>query len=130
MEGGAANQGGALADLGAPALRAFFGLAKVWKLTEQEQMKLLGLTSRATLARWRSGQHSKVGRDTVQRISYLLGIFEAISNLLPDSRRADAWMRAPNQAPLFEGRSALEKMTSGDLGDLRAVRRYLDVERG
>lgn len=119
-----------VADLGGPALRAFFNLAKVWGLSEQEQMKLLGLNSRSTLHAWKGGRVSKVSRDTLERISYLLGIFKAINILLPDTKRADEWMRLPNKAPLFGGRSALDRMTTGNIGDLYVVRQYLDAQRG
>lgn len=129
MEGRAANKARDPAELGPPALRAFFRLAEVGALTEREQVKLLGLSSSSDLQRWRSGQDCEVDYDTLERISCLLGIFQAISTLLPEPDRVDAWMRAPNQAPTFDGRSALEKMTSGSLGDLHAVRRYLDAER-
>ncbi|WP_341632132.1 MbcA/ParS/Xre antitoxin family protein [Sphingomonas agri] len=119
-----------VADLGGPALRTFFKLAKAWGLSEKEQMKLLGLNSRSTLHAWRAGRVSKVSRDTLERISYLLGIFKAINILLPDTKRADEWMRLPNRAPLFGGRSALDRMTTGNIGDLYVVRQYLDAQRG
>ena len=119
--------GGGTAHLGPPALRAFFGLAKVWGLTDGEQVKLLGV-SRSTLSGWKASQASVVNRDTLERISYLLGIFQAINILLPDQDRADAWIRAPNAAPLFGGRSALERMTAGNVGDLFVVRRYLEAQ--
>lgn len=119
-----------LADLGGAALRTFFNLAKTWQLSEQEQMKLLGLSSRSTLQAWKGGRVSKVSRDTLERISYLLGIFKAINILLPDTKRADEWMRLPNRAPLFGGRSALDRMTTGNIGDLYVVRQYLDAQRG
>ena len=118
------------ANLGGPALRTFFNIAKAWRLSEQEQMKLLGLTSRSTLHSWKAKRVSKVSRDTLERVSYLLGIFKAINILLPDPKRADAWMRAPNNAPLFGARSALDRMTSGNVGDLYVVRQYLDAQRG
>lgn len=35
-------------DLGGPVMRTFFNLVREWSLTEQEQMDLLGLTSRST----------------------------------------------------------------------------------
>ena len=119
-----------VAELGGPALRTFFNLAKTWELSEQEQMKLLGLNSRSTLHAWKSGRVSKVSRDTLERISYLLGIFKAINILLPDMKRADEWVRLPNRAPLFGGRSALDRMTTGNIGDLYVVRQYLDAQRG
>lgn len=119
-----------IADLGGAALRTFFNLAKTWELSEQEQMKLLGLNSRSTLYAWKAGRVSKVSRDTLERISYLLGIFKAINILLPDTKRADEWIRLPNKAPLFGGRSALDRMTTGNIGDLYVVRQYLDAQRG
>ena len=119
-----------LAELGNPALRTFFNLAKTWKLSELEQMRLLGLSSRSTLQAWKGGRVTKVSRDTLERISYLLGIFKAINILLPDTRRADEWMRLPNTAPLFGGRSALDRMITGNIGDLYVVRQYLDAQRG
>ena len=124
------NRGTSVADLGGPALRTFFNLAKTWGLSEQEQMKLLGLSSRSTLHAWKGGRVSKVSRDTLERISYLLGIFKAINVLLPDTTRADEWVRLPNKAPLFGGRSALDRMTTGNIGDLYVVRQYLDAQRG
>jgi hypothetical protein len=115
-------------DLGSPAFRAFSGLVGAWKLSEAEQMKLLGLTSRSTLYRWKSGRVSKPRRDTLERVSYLLGIFRAINILLPNEERADAWMRAPNRVPLFGGESALDRMTGGNVGDLYVFRRYLEAQ--
>src|SRR3546814_18250357 len=86
-------------------------------------MKLLGLESRSTLHSWKSGRVAKISADTIERISYMLGIFKAINILLPDNARADAWMRTPNDAPLFGGKSALDRMTSDNVGDLFVVRR-------
>lgn len=115
-------------DLQLPALRAFVGVAAAWSLDEREQMQLLGLPSRSTLQSWKAGRVSRVRADTIERISYILGIFKAINTLLPDERRADAWLRAPNKAPLFGGRSALDRMTAGRVGDLYVVRQYLGGE--
>jgi hypothetical protein len=39
-------------------------------------------------------------------------------------------LRRPNSAAPFGGRSALERMLSGNVADLYEVRRYLDAERG
>lgn len=116
-------------DLGGPALRTFFNLAREWSLTEQEEMKLLGLTSRPSFQNWEAGGVSEVSRDTLERISYLLGIYKATNILLPDGHRANAWMRTPNKAPLFGGQSALSRMTSGNLSDLVLIRQYLDAQR-
>lgn len=122
------NDNASTRDLGGAALRTFFSLAKAWKLSEEEQMKLLGLANRSTLQAWKVGRVARIGRDTNERLSYLLGIFKAINILLPDPARADAWMRTPNSAPLFGGRSALDRMLSGNVSDLYVVRQYLDSQ--
>jgi Protein of unknown function (DUF2384) len=111
-------------------LRAFFNIAHAWSLTEKQQMALLGLNARSTLHSWKSGKVGRLTRDTLERISYVFGIFKGIGILLPDPKRADAWLHAPNAAPLFAGRSALDRMTSGNVADLYIVRQYIDAQRG
>lgn len=118
------------ADTGAVALRAFFNIAKAWGLDEKEQMSLLGLTSRSTLQSWKAGKVSRLDRDKLERISYILGIYKALHILLPVRQIADEWVRQPNTAPIFGGRSALDRMTAGNVADLQIVRQYLDAERG
>ena len=115
-------------DLYGPALRSFFEIARTWRLTEKEQMQLLGLSSRGVLRSYKCGDLSGIGQDAVERTSYLLGIFKAINILLPEPSRADAWIRRSNHDPLFGGRSALERMMTGGIEDLRVVRRYLDAQ--
>jgi len=115
---------------GAIALRAFARIAELWHLTIAEQLKLLGLSSRSTYFKWRKDPHARIPRDTLERISYLLGIYKALQVLLPDTRSADEWVRRPNLAVPFGGRSALERMLSGNVSDLYEVRQYLDAQRG
>jgi hypothetical protein len=111
-------------------LRTFFRIAEAWKLSPRESMTLLGLRSRSTYHLWKDGRAGALSRDTLERISYILGIWKALQILLPTNEAADAWIRRPNAAPLFGGRSALERMTSGNVADLYEVRRYLDAQRG
>ena len=115
-------------QLSSAGLRAFWKIAKLWQLTDQEQIKLLGISSNSTLRRWRSGQVQHVGRDTLERISYVLGIYKAIHTLLPSQERANAWMRRPNKAPFLNGSSALDRLAAGNVSDLYIVRQYLDSE--
>ena len=117
-------------DLGGPALRSFFRLAEHWKLRIAEQRRLLGDPAESTFFKWKRDQHGNPGRDVVERISYLLGIWKSLQILFPDPAQADAWLRKPNQAPLFGGHSALDRMLSGNVGDLYVVRQYLDAQRG
>jgi hypothetical protein len=117
-------------ELAGPAARAFFGLSRAWSLSVDEQVKLLGLSKTSTLAGWAEGQVADADPEVIERISYLLGIFKAINTLLPDPQRADAWIRASNDAVVFGGRSALERMMTGQIEDLQVVRQYLDAQVG
>ena len=117
-------------ELGGPALRTFFQLAEHWNLRITEQRKLLGDPPESTFYKWKREQGGAPGRDVIERISYLLGIWKALQILFPDPAQADAWLRKPNQAPLFGGQSALERMLSGNVADLYVVRQYLDAQRG
>ena len=118
-------------ELSGPALRTFFNIAKAWKLGREEQMRLLGLEASSTYYKWKKApERARLGRATLERLSYIFGIYKALQILLPDPAAADAWIRKPNWAPLFAGRSALERMLSGNVADLYVVREYLDAQRG
>jgi len=117
-------------SLGGPGLRAFMNIAEAWGLTVAEQLKLLGIASRSTFFKWRRERNPRLPRDTLERLSYLLGIYKSLQILLPDPQLADQWVRKPNTAPTFGGRSALDRMLSGQVADLYVVRQYLDTERG
>ena len=113
-----------------PALRTLFRIADTWKLSSKEQMKLLGNPPRSTFYKWRQGEHVVLPHDVLERISYLFGIYSALQVLLPKPEAADTWIKKPNDAPLFGGRSALDRMLSGQVADLFVVRQYLDSQRG
>ncbi len=119
-----------LDDLAGPALRAFFRIAAAWGLKNSEARRLLGDPPESTFYKWKKRQDGAPGRDVIERISYLLGIFKALELLFPEPTRADAWIRRPNDAGPFAGRSALERMLSGNVADLYVVRSYLDAQRG
>jgi hypothetical protein len=117
--------------MSAAGLRAFFSIAQAWGLSTDEQMVLLGTPGRSTFFKWKSApQAADLKRDTLERVSYILGIFKALQVLLPDPAASDGWVKKPNTAPLFGGKSALDRMLGGNIGDLLAVRQYLDARRG
>jgi hypothetical protein len=119
-----------VATAGGAGLRAFAKIAELWHLSVAEQLALLGITSRSTYFKWRKEPQPRLPRDTLERLSYLLGIYKALQLLLPEAGAADDWIRRPNDAPLFGGKSALERMLSGNVADLYIVRQYLDAQRG
>jgi hypothetical protein len=118
-------------DMAAAGLRAFFNIARDWGLNTDAQMVLLGAPGRSTFFKWKAApERADLKRDTLERLSYVLGIYKALQILLPDAVAADAWVNKPNNAALFGGRSALERMLAGNVADLLAVRQYLDAQRG
>lgn len=119
-----------VSSLGGAGLRAFMNIAEAWGLTVAEQLKLLGIASRSTFFKWRRERDPRLPGDTLERLSYLLGIYKSLQILLPDPQIADQWVRKPNNAPAFGGRSALDRMLSGQVADLYVVRQYLDAQRG
>jgi hypothetical protein len=116
--------------MSAPALRTFFNIADVWRLSNQEQRALLGWPPESTFFKYKSGQPGTLSYDTLIRISLVLGIYKALGILYPEPELAHRWIRLPNSNPLFGGRPAIELMTGGDVDGLYQVRRLLDARRG
>lgn len=116
--------------LSGPALRTFFKIAELWNLSVDEQMTLLGVTARSTFFKWKKDPNTALPKDTLERISYILGVYKALQILLPNEKAADEWVKRPNEAPIFAGQSALDRMLSGQVADLFVVRQYLDAQRG
>lgn len=129
---GSRNAGApSIEDMTAAGLRAFVRIAAAWGLSVEEQLRLLGDPPRSTFFAWRKApEKAKLTRDTLERLSNILGIYQSLQILLPQPQAADAWVRQPNTAPPFGGRPALERMLAGNVSDLNAVRRYLDSVRG
>jgi hypothetical protein len=117
------------AEMGAAGLRAFARIAQAWDLSTEEQRRLLGEPPRSTFFAWRKAPaQAALSRDTLERLSLILGIYKSLQILLPDAMAADAWVKKPNAA--FGGSSALALMLGGNVGDLLRVRRWLDAARG
>ncbi len=114
--------------LSRPALETFFRITDLWKLSAADRQKLLGVPS-STYFKYRANPgQARLQRDTLERISYIIGIYKSINILLPRAESANSWVRRTNA--VFHGRSALEVMLGGNVGDLYSVRHYLDGERG
>ncbi len=120
-----------LAEMSAAGLRAWGRIAEAWGLSVDEQLTLLGQPPRSTYFAWRKHpEKASLPRDTLERLSNLLGIYKSLQILLPDPAAPDAWVRQPNAAAPFGGGSALQRMLAGNVSDLNLVRRYLDGVRG
>jgi hypothetical protein len=120
------NEGPQAIDHGA-AKRAFFRIMEAWQVDDAQARVLLGKPGRSTFYNYKRGEGGLLSADTLERISYLLGIYKALQLLFPQPSQADAWMRKPNAA--FGGRSALDHALGGKVIDLASVRGYLDAVR-
>lgn len=103
-------------------LRTFARIAARWKLSAADAMALLGVESRSTyyelLKRARGSREVKgLSKDQLDRLSYVLGIYEAIMVLFPHSEESrDGWVSRVNTAAMFGGRSPLETMRASMIG--------------
>jgi hypothetical protein len=103
-------------------LRTFARIAGRWKLPATDAMALLGVESRSTyyelLKRARGSREVKgLSRDQLDRLSYVLGIYQAIRVLFPHSEETrDGWVSRANAAPMFGGRPPLEIMRANMIG--------------
>lgn len=114
-----------------PALRTFFNICTAWGLNNLQMMTLLGLENESTFYNWKKNPSSAIiSNDTLERLSYIFGIYKALQILLPNPVIADKWVNSANKNPLFNGEPPIQRMLSGMVADLYVVRKYLDAERG
>lgn len=106
----------------AAGLRAFARIADQWGVSVADAMALLGVDARSTyydlLRRARESREVKgLSKDQLDRLSFLLGIYQSIRVLFPRSRETrDAWVSRKNTSSLFGGRPPLDVMRSGMVG--------------
>ena len=118
------------ARLSASALKGFFQLARRWKLRDEDAKQLLGgVTNGPYYEMKRHPENRVLNADTLLRVSYLLGIFKALSSL-HGQPLADEWISLPNNNQIFEGRTPLAYMLGGGLLAMQTVRQLLDARRG
>ncbi len=117
----------------AVGLREMFAIAASWRITQEQLGKLLGTAPRS-LQRWRTLAEAsgelELSADTLERMSYLLGISKALKILLPTPDNRLLWLRNPNASAWLGGQAPLDRMLQGQVADLFMVRRYLDAARG
>ena len=67
-------------DIAGPTLRTMFNILKQWAVTDDQAMQLLG-TPRSSYFRWkRNPASARLGKDVLERASYLFGIYKNLQN--------------------------------------------------
>lgn len=105
----------------ATAIHIFTRITQAWQLNYDETRALLGNPDLDTWRAWQNGTGSAIPRETLERISYVFGIYAALKTIFSNAAQANAWPRKPNE--YFAGKSALDVMLNNGLAE---VRRYLD----
>ena len=117
------------AQLSAAALRGFFRLVERWSLRDADAKQLLGGVTNGPYYEMKKRPDERVlAVDTLLRISYLLGIFEAL-NSLHGQPLADEWISLPNSNRIFGGGTPLGYLIQGGLPAMSTVRRLLDARQ-
>jgi hypothetical protein len=117
------------ARLSASALNGFFRLAKRWSLRDEDARQLLGGVTNGPYYEMKKHPGVRVlDPDTLLRVSYLLGIFNAL-NALHGQPLADEWVSLPNSNRIFGGGTPLGYMIQGGLPAMSTVRRLLDARQ-
>lgn len=122
----ARKRGFEAADSSTPAF--FFmvdRIADAWSLTNAEKLALLGCEADGQFEGLRNANFSDIPVEVLERAAILLDIYSVLHSIFADVSVADDWIRLPNRARLFGGRSALAAMVDNGLEMLRAVRDYL-----
>jgi hypothetical protein len=117
------------ARLSGSALKGFFRLAARWHLRDDDARQLLGGVTNGPYYEMKKHPDQRVlDPDTLLRISYLLGIFQALNQLHSQSL-ADEWISLPNSNRIFAGGTPLGYMIRGGIPAMSTVRRLLDARR-
>lgn len=120
--------------IGRAGFQAFLSISQKWKLKTDQQRVLLGDIPKSTYYKWKHHvdvcENFSLPKDSLERISYVLGIYKALHILLPNDELANHWIHKNNSASLFNNSTALDKMLAGNVIDLADVRRFLDAQRG
>ncbi len=113
------------------SLRVVFQIFNRWNVDTPSAHILLGDPTRSTFSAWEKGMGPTLSEDGLTRVSYILGIYEALQRLFGLAReQADLWISQPNPAMLFSGKRPIDIMVAGGLPGLHAVRGYLESKVG
>ena len=108
---------------------ALVRLAEAWSLSNAQAASLFDVPT-ATWSRMKAGSFKgNLDQDKMMRASLLIGIFQGL-RLLFHGPLEKGWPKQPNTGPAFTGQSPVDKMITGGIPAMMAVRRHIDALRG
>ncbi|MFT4930012.1 MAG: hypothetical protein ACI8WB_006147 [Phenylobacterium sp.] len=108
------------------AIKMFFNICQQWDLTSEQMQVLLGEPSTSLFYKYKRGDVSSLPKDTLERISYLSGVYKALHIIFENECQANSWIKRPSAD--FNSKSALNIMLGGNVVDLAGIRKYLDSQ--
>ena len=113
------------------ALPVVFRILEKWQCNTDEQLRLLGISSRSTLNKYKESHGGiRLSLDTQERMSYILNIHKCLRLLFSADDSIYGWVRKPNSHPFFAGRSAMDVMNGGRVAEIYEVATRLQSWRG
>lgn len=100
------------------ALKTFLRIADAWNLEEGQRLELLGVSDLSRI--WSDNAQTVLTDQTMERISYTMGVYKNLRLIFPTEDQANAWIKKPNRD--FDGEPALRAMIENPV----IVRKYLD----
>lgn len=101
-----------------------------WQCSTEQKITILGLRRSTYFKYAKKPESAQIDVNLLERLSYILNIHASLRILFSAPDSVYGWVNKPNFAPLFGGRSAMEKMLTGRVADLADVSRYLNAQRG
>lgn len=110
-------------------VKALVRVAEAWQLTNAEAAALFDIPV-ATWGRMKAGSFKgNLDQDKMMRASLVIGLFKGL-RLLFNGPLETEWPKQSNSGPTFAGKSPVDKMSSGGIPAMMAVRRHIDALRG
>jgi len=91
-----------------------------WHLTDEEIRGILGFPFGMQLSEWRKGNISSMPTDVITRIRFIGAIYHLLQT---HALSAVVWLRRPMRQ--FAHQTALDRMASGDIDDLKKIHDFL-----
>ena len=114
---------------GGAGLRAFTNIARLWHLSDEDQMSVLGIQDRLAFEHMKAGAQANdpvaVPLEVIVRIGCVISIYASLRKLLVSDSGIAKWPHRLIDGPVFFSRSPLAVMTTGVASDLDAVAKYL-----
>jgi hypothetical protein len=110
-----------------PAVNGFFGIMDAWGVSMEQAGQLLGGVPLPSMLKLKNAQ-TILNSDELMRISYLVGIYQALHALLPE-KHANEWFTRQNDVPFLQGETPLEYAVRGGIPALEQIRKMLDAAR-